>query len=54
VKLIDIGLTALEDANRAKLAMVFRSISFNSETVFGQTKQRNAITEKLISRFCRV
>lgn len=40
-EIIDIGLTALEDANRAKLAMVFRSISFNSETVFGQTKQRS-------------
>lgn len=50
-ELIDIGLTALEDANRAKLSMVFRSISFNSETVFGQTKQRNAILKNLLVDF---
>ncbi|MCX6210800.1 MAG: class I SAM-dependent DNA methyltransferase [Bacteroidetes bacterium] len=50
-EIIDIGLTALEDANRAKLAMVFRSISFNSETVFGQTKQRNAILKNLLVDF---
>ena len=50
-EIIDIGLTALEDANRAKLAMVFRSISFNSETVFGQTKQRNAIMKNLLVDF---
>jgi type I restriction enzyme M protein len=50
-ELIDIGLTALEDANRAKLAMVFRSISFNSETVFGPTKQRNTILKNLLVDF---
>ena len=50
-EIIDIGLTALEDANRSKLAMVFRSISFNSETVFGQTKQRNAIMKNLLVDF---
>jgi type I restriction enzyme M protein len=50
-EIIDIGLTALEDENRAKLAMVFRSISFNSETVFGQTKQRNAILKNLLVDF---
>ncbi|MDI9358329.1 MAG: type I restriction-modification system subunit M [Phycisphaerales bacterium] len=50
-EIIDIGLTALEDNNRAKLAMVFRSISFNSETVFGQTKQRNTILKNLLVDF---
>ena len=50
-EIIDIGLTALEDSNRSKLSMVFRSISFNSETVFGQTKQRNTILKNLLVDF---
>jgi type I restriction enzyme M protein len=50
-EIIDIGLTALEDANRTKLAMVFRSISFNSETAFGPTKQRNTILKNLLVDF---
>jgi type I restriction enzyme M protein len=50
-EIIDIGLTALEDANRTKLALVFRSISFNSETVFGPTKQRNTILKNLLVDF---
>lgn len=53
-ELIDIGLAALEDANRSKLAMVFRSISFNSETVFGPTKQRNAILKNLLVDFSKL
>lgn len=47
-ELIDIALTKLEDENRSKLAMVFRSISFNSETAFGPTKQRNTILKNLL------
>lgn len=47
-ELIDIALTKLEDENRSKLAMVFRSISFNSETAFGPTKQRNQILKNLL------
>jgi type I restriction enzyme M protein len=50
-EIIDIGLTALEDANRTKLALVFRSISFNSETAFGPTKQRNSILKNLLVDF---
>lgn len=53
-EIIDMGLAALEDANRSKLAMVFRSISFNSETVFGQTKQRNAILKNLLVDFAQL
>lgn len=53
-EIIDIGLAALEDANRSKLAMVFRSISFNSETVFGPTKQRNAILKNLLVDFSKL
>lgn len=48
-ELIDIALTKLEDENRSKLAMVFRSISFNSETAFGPTKQRNTILKNLLA-----
>lgn len=48
-ELIDIALTKLEDENRSKLAMVFRSISFNSETAFGPTKQRNQILKNLLN-----
>lgn len=48
-ELIDIALTTLEDENRSKLAMVFRSISFNSETAFGPTKQRNQILKNLLT-----
>ena len=48
-ELIDIALTKLEDENRSKLAMVFRSISFNSETAFGPTKQRNQILKNLLT-----
>lgn len=48
-ELIDMALTKLEDENRSKLAMVFRSISFNSETAFGPTKQRNQILKNLLT-----
>lgn len=50
-ELIDMALVALEDANRSKLAMVFRSISFNAETAFGPTKQRNQILKNLLVDF---
>ncbi len=50
-ELIDIALTGLEDANRSKLANVFRNISFNSESIFGQTKERNRILKNLLVDF---
>lgn len=50
-ELIDIALTGLEDENRNKLANVFRNISFNSEAVFGQTKERNRILKNLLVDF---
>lgn len=53
-ELIDTALTELEDANRSKLAMVFRSISFNSETAFGPTKQRNVILKNLLTDFSKL
>lgn len=48
---IDIALTGLEDANRTKLLNVFRNISFNSEAIFGQTKERNTILKNLLTDF---
>ncbi len=50
-ELIDIALTGLEDANRTKLLNVFRNISFNSEAIFGQTKERNTILKNLLTDF---
>lgn len=40
-ELIDIGLEAIEEANKLKLENVFRNIDFNSEAALGQTKERN-------------
>lgn len=53
-ELIDIALTGLEDSNREKLANVFRNISFNSEAVFGQTKERNRILKNLLVDFAEL
>lgn len=53
-ELIDIALTGLEDVNRTKLAYVFRNISFNSEAVFGQTKERNRILKNLMVDFSQL
>lgn len=51
---IDIALTGLEDANRTKLANVFRNISFNSEAIFGQTKERNTLLKNLLVDFSQL
>lgn len=40
-ELINIGLEAIEEANKLKLENVFRNIDFNSEAALGQTKERN-------------
>lgn len=50
-EIIDIALTGLEDANRTKLINVFRNISFNSEAIFGQTKERNTLLKNLLADF---
>lgn len=54
-ELIDIGLTDLEEANRAKLSSedgsgIFRNISFNS-TNLGDTKERNVRLKNVLSDF---
>lgn len=50
-ELINIGLDALEDANRLKLDRVFRNIDFNSEANLGQTKDRNRRLLNLLTDF---
>ena len=50
-ELIDIALQNLEDANRVKLARVFRNINFNSESNLGQTKDRNRRLKNLLVDF---
>lgn len=50
-EIINIALTAIEDANKAKLDGVFRNIDFNSEANLGQTRERNARLKHLIDDF---
>lgn len=50
-ELINITLTAIEDANKAKLENVFRNIDFNSEPALGQTKERNRRLKNLLEDF---
>ncbi len=50
-ELINITLTAIEDANKAKLENVFRNIDFNSESALGQTKERNKRLKHLLEDF---
>lgn len=50
-ELINVALEAIEDANKKKLAGVFRNIDFNSEANLGQTKDRNARLKHLLEDF---
>ncbi len=50
-EIIDVALTAIEEANKAKLEGVFRNISYNSETHLGETKDRNRRLKRLIEDF---
>lgn len=45
------ALVALEDANKAKLEGVFRTVDFNSESALGETKDRNAKLKHLLEDF---
>lgn len=49
--IINIGLTAIEDANRGKLENVFRNIDFNSEANLGKPKDRNHRLKNLLEDF---
>lgn len=50
-ELINIALTNIEEANKAKLENVFRNIDFNSEPYLGQTKDRNRRLKNLLEDF---
>src|SRR5215813_7666123 len=50
-EIIDAALSAIEEANKAKLDGVFRNISFNSEIHLGETKDRNRRLMRLIEDF---
>lgn len=50
-ELINEALYALEDANKAKLAGVFRNIDFNSEANLGKVKDRNRRLKNLLEDF---
>ena len=53
-ELIDIALTTLEDTNRSKLENVFRSVSFNSESKLGETRDRNRRLKNVLSDFAEL
>ncbi len=50
-ELIDEALSQIEDANKAKLEGVFRSIIFNSKTSLRETKERNKRLKNLLEDF---
>lgn len=50
-ELINIAMEKIEDANKEKLSGVFRNIDFNSESMLGQTKDRNARLKNLLGDF---
>lgn len=50
-QIINKALEHLEDENTAKLRGVFRNIDFNSEAIFGKTKERNAMLRALLEDF---
>lgn len=52
-ELINIALTGIEDANKAKLEKVFRGIDFNSETL-GETKDKNRRLKNLLEDFSKI
>lgn len=50
-EIINMVLNKIEDENRTKLQGVFRNIDFNSESILGKTKDRNAMLKTLLIDF---
>lgn len=50
-EVINTALFELEEQNKAKLRGVFRNIDFNSESVLGATRDRNAMLKSLLEDF---
>ncbi|RPD43776.1 type I restriction-modification system subunit M [Hymenobacter sediminis] len=53
-ELINVAFQQLEDANRAHLEGVFRSIDFNSEAQLGQVRDRNRRLKLLLEDFAAI
>ncbi len=51
---INFALEKIEEANKAKLEGVFRNVDFNSESILGVTRARNALLKRLIEFFVRL
>jgi type I restriction enzyme M protein len=50
-EIINKALEKIEEQNKLKLRGVFRNIDFNSETILGQTKDRNSMLKHLLEDF---
>lgn len=50
-EVIDKVLEKIEEYNQKKLQGVFREISFNSQAIFGRTKEKNKILKNLLEDF---
>ena len=53
-ELIDEALAQIEASNKEKLADVFRNISFNNESMLGETKERNDRLKHLLEDFSKL
>jgi type I restriction enzyme M protein len=53
-ELIDTALASIEENNRAKLENVFRSVSFNSESKLGETRDRNRRLKNVLADFAEL
>ena len=50
-EIINTALAHVEEENKTKLRGVFKNIDFNSESVLGSTKERNAMLKNLLEDF---
>jgi len=50
-EIINKALARVEEENKTKLREVFKNIDFNSESVLGSTKERNAMLKNLLEDF---
>lgn len=53
-EIINTATSRIEEENKSKLRGVFRNIDFNSEVVFGQTKDKNAMLKHLLEDFSKI
>ncbi len=53
-QIINKALERIENENTGKLRGVFRNIDFNSETILGKVKERNAILRSLLEDFSKL